>query len=344
MEQRLQRSFAREPFTAIAARVAPANEIVSALTAYAVVSASLLVGLAGTTYAADRVTVGVASTISDAPLFIAAARKFFQEDLLDVTIVNFRAATDMVPMLATGQADVVAASASAGFYNAMTSDIKIKIVADKASSPPGYGATKILIRRDHVESQRYKSPADLKGMKVALNAPGVSNTATLNALLKSAGLKYSDVQTVYIPLPDHVAALANKSVDAAGSVEPGPTMSVANGSALIIKSDDEVIPNHETAVLLYSEAFVTTKAGYRNAVHALISAGGAILQRGSQGWAAGWSKRKRGDFNSLGFHAAQGRQHLSDDDASWHQSRRQGQCRKPAIGPRFLQRAELGDW
>jgi NitT/TauT family transport system substrate-binding protein len=205
------------------------------------------------------VTVGVASTISDAPLFIAAAKKFFQDDSLDVTIVNFRSATDMVPMLASGQADVVAASASAGFYNAMTSDIKIRIVADKASSPPGYGATKVLIRKDHVGSQRYKSPLDLKGMKVALNAPGVSNTATLNALLKSVGLKYSDVQTVYIPLPDHVAALANKAVDAAASVEPGPTMSIENGSALLVKSDDEIIPNHETAVLLYSEMFVVKK-------------------------------------------------------------------------------------
>ena len=46
---------------------------------------------------------------------------------------------------------------------------------------------------------------------------------SLNALLKSVGLKYSDVDTVNLPFPDHVAALANKAVDASASVEPGPT-------------------------------------------------------------------------------------------------------------------------
>lgn len=206
-------------------------------------------------HAADPVTVGIASTVSDAPIFIADSKGYFRDESLDVKIANFRSATDMVPMLATGEADVVAGSASGGFYNAMLRGLKIRIVADKASSPPGYGATKILMRKDLVDSGRYKTPADLKGMRIALNAPGVSNTATLNALLRSAGLSYADVQTTYLPLPDHVAALANKSVDASASVEPGPTIAVANGSAVVIRSDDQIIPDHETAVLLYSEQF-----------------------------------------------------------------------------------------
>jgi NitT/TauT family transport system substrate-binding protein len=88
-----------------------------------------------------------------------------------------------------------------------------------------------------------------------MNAPGVSNTSTLNTLLKSVGLKYSDVETVDMPLPDHVAALKNKSVDASASVEPAPALVVRGGDAVLIKSDDEVLPNHQIAVLLYSEDF-----------------------------------------------------------------------------------------
>src|SRR6266849_7291327 len=98
-------------------------------------------------------------------------------------------------------------------------------------------------------------PKDFRGMKFAMNAPGVSNTATLNALLKSAGLKYSDVETVDLPLPDHVVALKNKSVDASASVEPAPALAMRNGDAVAIKSDDEILPNHQIAVLLYSEEF-----------------------------------------------------------------------------------------
>ena len=88
-----------------------------------------------------------------------------------------------------------------------------------------------------------------------MNAPGVSNTATFNALLKTAGLHYSDVETVNLPFPDHVAALKNKSVDASASVEPGPTIAIKNGFAELIKADDQIIPNHEIAALIYSEKF-----------------------------------------------------------------------------------------
>jgi NitT/TauT family transport system substrate-binding protein len=206
--------------------------------------------------AAQAITVGATSSTSDAPIFIADKKGYFRNEGLEVKIVDFRSAADMVAPLGAGQIEAGAGSASAGLYNAVARGIKIKIVADKASSPPGYGATKILVRTDHVESGRYRGLTDLKGFKFAMNAPGVSNTSTLNTLLKSAGLKYSDVETVDMPLPDHVAALKNKSVDASGSVEPGPALAVRNGDAVVIKSDDEILPNHQIAVLLYAEDFV----------------------------------------------------------------------------------------
>jgi NitT/TauT family transport system substrate-binding protein len=201
------------------------------------------------------VNVGAASTTSDAPIYIADKKGYFREEGLEAKVTNFRSAADMVAPLGIGQLDAGAGSASAGLYNAMLQGIKIKIVADKASSAPGYGATKILIRKDHIDSGRFKELKDFKGMKFAMNAPGVSNTATLNALLKSAGLKYSDVDTVNMPFPDHVAALGNKGVDASASVEPGPTIAIKNGFAVLVKADDEIIPNHQIAVLLYSENF-----------------------------------------------------------------------------------------
>src|SRR2546422_10498615 len=157
------------------------------------------------TAAAQAITVGATSSTSDAPIYIADKKGYFRDEGLEVKVVNFRSAADMVAPLGAGQIEAGAGSASAGLYNAVARGIRIKIVADKASSPPGYGATKILVRKDHVESGRYKEVKDLKGMRFAMNAPGVSNTATLNALLKSVGLDYLDVDTVEMPFPDHVA-------------------------------------------------------------------------------------------------------------------------------------------
>ena len=211
----------------------------------------LLPRLAG----AQTITVGATSSTSDAPIYIADKMGYFRAEGIEVKVSDFRSAADMVAPLGAGQLQAGAGSASAGLYNAVARGIRIRIVADKASSPPGYGATKILVRKDHVASGRYKELKDLKGMKFAMNAPGVSNTSTLNTLLKSAGLRYSDVETIDLPLPDHVAALKNKSVDASASVEPAPTIAVRNGDAVLIKSDDEILPNHQIAVLLYSEEF-----------------------------------------------------------------------------------------
>jgi NitT/TauT family transport system substrate-binding protein len=205
--------------------------------------------------AAQTITVGATSSTSDAPIYIADKKGFFRQEGIEVKVINFRSASDMVAPLGAGQLDAGAGSAGAALYNAVARGIRIRIVADKASSPPGYGATKIMVRKDLIDGGRYKAPKDLKGLRFAMNAPGVSNTSTLNTLLKSVGLKYSDVETVDLPFPDHVVALKNKSVEASASVEPGPAIAVKNGDAVVIKSDDEILPNHQIAVLLYAEDF-----------------------------------------------------------------------------------------
>ena len=106
-----------------------------------------------------------------------------------------------------------------------------------------------------------------------MNAPGVANTATLHDALKSVGLKYSDVETTDFPTPmDHVAALKNKSVDASVSVEPAPTLAVQAGAAIIATTDDQVTPNHQIAVLMYSEAFANRPEIARKFMRAYIRA------------------------------------------------------------------------
>src|SRR5713226_3688931 len=106
--------------------------------------------------AAQAITVGATSRTSGAPIYLADKKGYFRAEGLEVKVANFRSAADMVAPLGAGQIEAGAGSASARLYNAVARGIRIKIVADKASSPPGYGGTKILVRKDHVESGRYK--------------------------------------------------------------------------------------------------------------------------------------------------------------------------------------------
>jgi NitT/TauT family transport system substrate-binding protein len=206
-----------------------------------------------------EVTVGSAQAISEAIVYIAEKKRYFADEDIAIKILPFASAANMVAPLGAGQLDVGGGSASAGLYNAVLRGIKIKIVADKSSSQPGYGSQQILVRKDHIESGRYKTIADLKGFRFAMNGVGVSNTSTLNTLLTSAGLKYSDVSTVNLQFPDHVLAFENKSVDASSSLEPFVTAIKKAGTAVVIRRDDEIIPGHELANLLYSQSFAARR-------------------------------------------------------------------------------------
>jgi NitT/TauT family transport system substrate-binding protein len=202
-----------------------------------------------------EVRVGTLGAISDAPIFIADKKGYFREEGIDVKMTVFQSAATMIAPLGAGQLDVGAGSPSAGMYNAVARKINILIVADKAISTPGYGATKLIVRKDLVDSGKFKTLADLKGLKVAGNAPGVSNTAMLNVMLTSVGLTYADVNVLNLAFPDHLVALQNKSVDAGATIEPIATLAVAGGHAVEIMRDDQIYPNHQIATLIYAEDF-----------------------------------------------------------------------------------------
>src|SRR4051794_16238960 len=193
--------------------------------------------------------------VTHVPVYLPQSKGYFQEEGINVKTVEFSSATYMVAPLGAGQLDVGGGAPSAGLYKAVARGVKLKIVADKASSQPGYGVNQILVRKDLVDSGQYKTPKDLKGMKLALAGTGVSSMTTLNETIKPFGVKYSEVQILDLAFPQHVVALRNKAIDASITTDPSATVAIQEGIATTIKTDDEIIPKHQIAVLLYSEDF-----------------------------------------------------------------------------------------
>ena len=87
-------------------------------------------------------------------------------------------------------------------------------------------------------------------------SPGASSTSTMNEALKPAGLKFSDIEPVYLGYPDHVVALINGKIDAGLTAEPSATQAVNAGSAVRVTTDDVIDPWHEAAVELFSGDFI----------------------------------------------------------------------------------------
>ena len=202
------------------------------------------------------VKVGTANSATDIGVYVAEKKGFFREEGLDVSFLSFDSAAKMIAPFASGDLDVGGGGTSAGLYNAVARGISIKIVADKNHTAPGQGIQPLLVRKDLVDSGRFKTLSDLKGMKISTAAPGSAASTTLDRALTMAGLKLSDVEQVYMGFPQQSVALANKALDAAFTAEPSATQAVNNGTAVRVMGDDVIYPNHQLAVLFYSGTFI----------------------------------------------------------------------------------------
>jgi len=203
------------------------------------------------------VPVGISPVMSSAAMFIAKERGYFEQQGLNVIINPFKASgAKMVPFLATGQLLVAGGNINAGMYNAIAHDIPIKIVSDKGTVSPGHGYLGLIVRKDHVDSGRYKSFKDLKGMTMAVTAKGVSQQIVTELYLKKAGLKPDDIKLVYLAYQDMNIALANKSIDATVQIEPLVAAVVSKNIAVRVAGNDEIYPNQQSAAIFYSPVFI----------------------------------------------------------------------------------------
>lgn len=205
-----------------------------------------------------EVSVGLTNSATDVGFFIADKRGYFAREGIRPNFIVFDSAARMNAQFGSGELDVGAGGISAGLYNAIARGIDIRIVADKNSTPPGRASQKLLIRKDLVDSGRYKSLSDLKGMRVATSAPGTAAMGTMVRILAKAGLKRGDIDEVNMSFSQMVLALHNKAVDAALPAEPQATQAMEDG-AVKVASDDEIYPNHQISAVLYSGKFARTK-------------------------------------------------------------------------------------
>jgi NitT/TauT family transport system substrate-binding protein len=75
---------------------------------------------------------------------------------------------------------------------------------------------------------------DLKGKKVAI-WPGSTQEVVILERLKAEGMSIKDIQPIRLPFSDMASALARGDIDAYVGAEPGPGISLANGTGKIVE-------------------------------------------------------------------------------------------------------------
>ncbi len=205
-----------------------------------------------------KVTIGNTLSATDIGLWVAHKKGFFRDEGIDAEFITFDSAARMIAAAGTGELDVVAGGHSAGLFNAVGRGIDIRIVADKSQNVTGRSSIKMLVRKDLVDSGRYRSYADLKGLKVAEAAPGGSAQPIVVKFLEKAGLGYGDIEHVYMAFPQMAVALQNKAIDVAIPAEPSVTQALRMGGVVAVANDYDVYPVHEVSEIMYSGKFAKT--------------------------------------------------------------------------------------
>ncbi|WP_274918057.1 ABC transporter substrate-binding protein [Streptomyces sp. WZ-12] len=187
----------------------------------------------GNTAGATTVKVAHVPSTLFAPLYLAEAKGYFEEQGLRVQLQKVQAGQDAVPLAGTGKVDAVVAGFSAGLFNGMEQGLKVDVVASMgASTGTQPSPTALEVARSALDSGGVKRVADLKGKRIAVaGGAGAAGGYQLAATLRGEGLTLKDVTVVNVPMADMGGALADGGVDAALAPAPFTTAMEERGVA-----------------------------------------------------------------------------------------------------------------
>jgi NitT/TauT family transport system substrate-binding protein len=217
-----------------------------------------------------HIAVGGKTALYYLPLTLTERLGYFKDEGLDVRISDFPGGTRSLEAVVGGSADVVA-----GAYE-HTINMQARRQNFQAFVLSG-AAPQISVAIAAKLADKYKSPKDLKGLKVGISAPGSSTNMVINYLIAKGGLKPSDISVIGIGAGASVVAAVDQGrVDVISQTDPAVTMLEKSGKVKVIaetrtpEGTEKIFGGPMPAASLYAPLDFIKK--YPNTVQALTNA------------------------------------------------------------------------
>ncbi len=234
------------------------------------------------------VRYGTAGLIGEAGVFAAIEKGYFREEGIDVELVPFRVSAEMTAPLATGEIAFGSMGLDPSLFNAVERGVPIKIVGHNAIIYERDTSGSWMVRKDLIDSGRFRDLSDLRGMKIVINTPGGTGQVWSERVLAQGGLTPADVEFTTLGFPDQPAAYANKAVDAGFLVEPFVSVAESQGSAsIVLPSGQFFLPGLPIMNLVMSPVFAQQ---HPEAARRILVA----YLRGQRDYYRTWVKREGG--------------------------------------------------
>ena len=222
------------------------------LAALAALGWTFLAGAQGLEKKDVHVAVGGKASLYYLPLTIAEQLGYFKEEGLNVIIADFAGGSQALRAVVGGSADVVS-GAYEHTLNMQPKGQYLQCFVQQGRAP------QIAIGISAAKAKTYKSPKDLKGLKVGVSAPGSSTHMIVNYFISKDGLKPSDISVVGVGLgATAITALKSGQIDAVSNTDPVMTKLEQDGDVKIIadtrtlKGTEQVLGGPMPAGCLYA--------------------------------------------------------------------------------------------
>src|SRR5450755_3832751 len=176
------------------------------------------------------IAVGGKSGFYYLPLTIAERLGYFKDEGLDVEISDFDGGSKALQAVVGGSADVVS-GAWENTIDQQPKGLQLQGFVLQGRYPM------ICLALAKSKAANYKSPKDLKGMKIGVSAPGSSTNRMVLHLLAKDGLKGDDVSIIGVGTSAGViAAITGGQIDAVSNLDPAMAM-LENMGAIVVIAD-----------------------------------------------------------------------------------------------------------
>ncbi len=193
------------------------------------------------------VRVGYLPILNHAPLYLAAEKGYYAEAGVPVQLVPLGGGVDMLVQTASGQFDIGAGGVGAALFNAVQRGVPVRVVAPLHTESPPLATP--LVVAEAAYARGIRAPADLRGHRVGIDAPGAAAEYWLDQALRRAGLTIAEVELVPLPFAQMPAAMEGGALTAAILPEPLITLAERRGLARRL-ADDFIVQGQPTAVYL----------------------------------------------------------------------------------------------
>jgi len=174
------------------------------------------------------VAVGGKSLFYYLPLTIAERLGYFKDEGLEITIADFPGGAKALQSLIGGSADVV----SGAYEHTINMQAKQQMIKSVVVQGRYSG---IVLGLSKEKAATYKSPRDLKGLKLGVTAPGSSTNMFINTLLAKVGLKPDAVSIIGVGVGSGaIAAMQMHHIDGMANLDPVPNLLEVSGDMVAV--------------------------------------------------------------------------------------------------------------